>query len=121
MTNLWETYVKKNLKVGIEMADAYIDPNVKRSKTLILWSALYLGACWISTAASFLNPDAAEFKATDLLSLFLIPTTICALIYTFRWVRSNCHRQIHSTCWHWLSAGLGILELAYSIRMLLDS
>ena len=70
------------------MADAYIDPNVKRSKTLILWSALYLGACWISTAASFLNPDAAEFKATDLLSLFLIPTTICALIYTFRWVRS---------------------------------
>jgi hypothetical protein len=80
--------VEKNLKVGIEMTDTYIESNVKRSKALILWSALYLGASWISTVASFMNSDSTEFKASDLLSLSLFPTTICALIYTFTWVRS---------------------------------
>jgi len=70
------------------MISAYVEPNVKRSKNLILWSALYLGACWLSTLASFMNPSTTEFKATDIFSYLLFPATIGAFIFTFQWVRS---------------------------------
>ena len=70
------------------MSTVYVEPNVKRSKTLILWSALYLGALWIGALAGFVNPDATNFTIADLIiALFLLPM-ICAFIFCVQWVRS---------------------------------
>jgi hypothetical protein len=66
----------------------YVEPNIKRGKTLILWSALYLGASWLSTMASFINPGADRFMITDLLTILILPSVICAFIFCFLWVRS---------------------------------
>ena len=70
------------------MSNVYVEPNVKRSKALILWSALYLGALWIGVPASFINPGATNFMITDLLIVLSLPPMICAFIFCVLWVRS---------------------------------
>lgn len=54
----------------------------------MLWSALYLGACWLGSIAGFINPDATSFMITDLLLFLVIPSALCAFIFSVLWVRS---------------------------------
>ena len=70
------------------MLNMYVEPNIKRGKTLILWSALYLGASWLSVIAGLINPGMPELMITDILTIFLIPAGLCALIFVSLWVRS---------------------------------
>jgi hypothetical protein len=85
--------------MGNKMMSTYVEPNVKRSKNVILWSALYLGASWLSSIASFINMDANKFMITDLLTILIIPTLIGAFVFNFQWVRSLMitARHIHPT------------------------
>jgi len=72
----------------VSVSNLYLEPSVNRSKTLMLWSALYLGACWLGSIAGFINPDATSFMITDLLLFLVIPSALCAFIFSVLWVRS---------------------------------
>jgi hypothetical protein len=80
--------VASSLGLAVSVSNIYIEPNVKRARTLILWSALHLGASWLGTMASFINPDPNKFMITDLLTILILPSVICAFIFCSQWVRS---------------------------------
>jgi hypothetical protein len=62
--------------------------NGNRSKSVITWSAIYLGTAWLSILGEFLNPDNDVLKISDLLYLPVLPAQIVAFILTWRWLRS---------------------------------
>jgi hypothetical protein len=72
----------------VNMSTMHVEPNIKRGKTLILWSALYLGASWLSVIAGLINPGMPVLMITDILTIFIIPAGICVLIFLSLWVRS---------------------------------
>ena len=88
--------------MGNKMMSTYVEPVVRRSNNLVLWSALYLGACWLSSIASYINMDANRFMITDLLIVLIIPSMIGAFIFNFQWVRS-----LMITARHIYPAGIG--------------
>lgn len=73
---------------GSDMSYIYVEPNVKRSKNLIIWSGLYLASAWLIVVTGFINSDPNRFVITDLFAIVAFAVFLTTFIINFLWVRS---------------------------------